>query len=39
MDDYQREHGEALLVVQVAEDPWDGFLAFAVGEDLDEGVG
>ena len=39
VDDDEGEHGEALLVVEVAEDAWDGFLAFAVGEDLDEGVG
>jgi len=26
------------LVIEVTEGTWDGFLAFAVGEDLDEGV-
>jgi hypothetical protein len=33
------EHGETLLFVEMAEDAWDCFFAFAVGENLDEGVG
>jgi hypothetical protein len=34
----QGEHGEALLVVEMAKDAWDSLLAFAMGKDLDEGV-
>jgi hypothetical protein len=38
VDDHEGEHSETLLLVEVAEDAWDGLLAFAVGEDLYEGV-
>ena len=37
--DYEEgEEGESLLVVEVAIHARDGLFAFAVGEDLDEGV-
>jgi hypothetical protein len=30
VDDHEGEHGKTLLLVEVAEDAWDGLLAFAV---------
>jgi hypothetical protein len=38
VDDHEGEHGKTLLLVEMAEDAWNCLLAFAVGEDLYEGV-
>jgi hypothetical protein len=38
VDGDEGEHCQALVVVEMAEDARDDLFAFAVGEELDEGV-